>query len=173
MAIPRAQGEAGISLVETLVAALLIGVSAIALSLMFASSSAWVGAMGEDRVASGLAQQRIESIRASGWDAALPGVSTTERDLDPVGCSDLVNQPQCKGTVKYTRVTCIQYVDASSANGLDTPAYTPDCPADAASSAKRITVTVTPVFASSGGADQAVRQASPVTLQGWITQSGP
>jgi Tfp pilus assembly protein PilV len=168
-------GNAGVSLVEILVASLVIGVSVIALSLMFANGSAWVSAMGDDRVAAGLAQQRIEQIRSAGWSAAMaaPGITPPESDVDAAGCSDLVSNPQCRRTVKYTRVTCIQYVDPSSPNGLNTPAYTTDCPAGAASSTKRITVTVTPVFAPAAGGDQPVMRAQVVTVQGWITQAGP
>jgi Tfp pilus assembly protein PilV len=171
-------GQAGISLVEILVAGLVVGIALIGVTLMYGTGSTWVAAMGDDRVGAGLAQQRIEQIRADatsqGWDSAAvsPGISS-ER-VDPVGCDDLT--PQCQQTPKYRRLTCIQYVDPSTANGIN-PAYTPDCPAAAGgspnpSSMRRITVTVTPVFVDNARVERPVVRAYTVMLQGWITQSG-
>ena len=163
-------GDAGVSLVEVLVASLVIGVSVIALSLMFANGSAWVSAMGEDRVAAGLAQQRIEQVRAglvANWEYAPPA----EAEVDPAGCNPSSNA-QCAQTVKYRRTTCVQYVDPSSADGLNVPPYTADCPAGNQTSVKRITVTVAPVFVPAGAGEQAVPRASVMTLQGWVSQAG-
>ena len=48
----------------------IVGIAVIGVALMFGKGSAWVSATGADRVAAGLAQQRIEQIRACGWDVA-------------------------------------------------------------------------------------------------------
>jgi Tfp pilus assembly protein PilV len=159
--------EIGISLVEVLVTALVIGVAIIGLSSMFGTGSAWVASTGDERVASGLAQQMIEQLRASGWSCAtspagvlaLPcqlGVPQPEPNVYPARVAD----PKARA---FTRVTCIQYVDDAGANN---PAYSEDCPdGTVANGGKttntvRITVTVTP--------NSPLQQESPVTLQAWL-----
>ena len=64
------RGTEGLSLVEVLAVTVIVGIAVIGVALMFGKGSAWVSATGADRVAAGLAQQRIEQIRASGWGAA-------------------------------------------------------------------------------------------------------
>ena len=64
------RGTAGLGLVEVLAVTVIVGIAVIGVALMFGKGSAWVSATGADRVAAGLAQQRIEQIRACGWDAA-------------------------------------------------------------------------------------------------------
>jgi Tfp pilus assembly protein PilV len=156
--LSRLTGESGISLVEVLIAALVIGSAVIGLSLMFGSGSAWVANTGDDRVASGLAQQAIEQRRAAGFAAvsALAGTPIPPETVYPAGVVDA-------GVRAFTRVTCIQYVDDAGSN---TPAYSEDCPdGTAANGGKttntvRITVTVTP--------NGQLQQGSPVTLQAWL-----
>src|SRR5262249_54638385 len=134
----------------------------------------WVAAMGQDRVADGLAQQRIEGFRSDtirlGWDSAsstvVPG-TVTEASVDPANCD--ITQEKCRLTPKYLRVSCIQYVDDTD---ITSPAYTPGCPAGSPTNTRRITVTVTPVFVDATLASNSVERAYVVTLQGWITESG-
>ena len=59
------RGTAGLSIVEVLAVTVIVGIAVIGVALMFGKGSAWVSATGADRVAAGLAQQRIEQIRAS------------------------------------------------------------------------------------------------------------
>jgi type II secretory pathway pseudopilin PulG len=176
--------QTGFSLIEVLVAGLVMGTAIIGTSLMYGTGNTWVTAMGEDRVAAGLAQQRIEQVRADtnlGWNSpaaceppsyatVAPGRICIEPRVDPTNCD--INTSECRQTPKYERVTCIQYVDPSSPAGLNTPAYAPDCPAGAASSTRRVTVTVTPVFVDGNLANNTVRRAYVVILQGWVSQSG-
>ena len=171
--------QTGFSLIEILVAGLVMGTAIVGVSLMYGTGSFWVNAMAQDRVAAGLAQQRIEQIRADtapsslGWDSTAPTVApgcVTEPQVDPANCD--INTSACRQTPKYQRVTCIEYVDPSSPAGLSTPAYTPDCPAGAASSTRRVTVTVTPVYVDGNSANNPVRRAYVVILQGWVSQSG-
>jgi Tfp pilus assembly protein PilV len=163
------RGSVGLSLVEILVAAFITGAAVIGLSLMFATGSAWVTAMGDDRVAAGLAQQSIERMRTAliaNWAAAAP----SDEILDPAGCGDTQNNARCRQTTKYLRVTSIECVDDSTPAGLGTaiPCPTTSDPLKT----KRITVSVTPVVVDDGGAQSPVQRASVVTLQGWISPLG-
>src|SRR4029453_7039810 len=74
----------GVSIVEVLAVTVIVGIAVIGVALMFGKGSAWVSATGADRVAAGLAQQRIEQIRACGWNVA------TADPLDPTA-------PNCPG----------------------------------------------------------------------------
>jgi hypothetical protein len=149
--------------------------------------------MAQDRVAAGLAQQRIEQIRADtapsslGWDSTAPTVApgcVTEPQVDPANCD--INTSACRQTPKYQRVTCIEYVDyvdPSTPAGLNTPAYDADAapavpppgtPPDRLRT-RRITVTVTPVFidvVDGNLVNIPVQRAYAVMLQGWVSQSG-
>jgi Tfp pilus assembly protein PilV len=153
---PSARGQAGISLVEILAASLVIGIAVIGIALMFGTGSGFVAASGDDRVAAGLAQQRIEQIRAGGWGAlgteAHP-IGAVVADPDIVAGNNRV----------FQREVCIQYVDPTTAEGLVNPPYDPSCPAGPPTAMARITVTVRPPRPD----------VSPVTLQAWLSQAGP
>ena len=60
------RGTAGLGIIEVLAVTVIVGIAVIGVALMFGKGSAWVSATGADRVAAGLAQQRIEQIRAFG-----------------------------------------------------------------------------------------------------------
>jgi type II secretory pathway pseudopilin PulG len=177
--LSRSAEETGFSLVEVLVAGLVIGVAVIGVSMMFGTGSAWVAALGEDRVGVGLAQQRIEQVRADtisrGWNSssvtvAVPGKPIPPEAIDPANCDVINDQPAgCRQIPKYQRVTCIQYV---SDTDITSPAYSSDCAAGEPTSTRRVTVTVTPVFVDDSLANNNVQRAYVVTLQGWITRSG-
>ena len=190
MRVSRLAKQTGLSLIEVLVAGLVMGTAVVGVALMYGTGSSWVTAMGEDRVAAGLAQQRIEQVRADtapsslGWNSTAPTVASgivTEAQVDPANCD--INTSACRQTPKYKRVTCIEYVDyvdPSSPAGLNTPAYDPDsCPAVVPAgtppsrlSTRRITVTVTPVYVDDNLANNPVQRSYVVMLQGWVSQSG-
>jgi type II secretory pathway pseudopilin PulG len=160
------------SLVEVLVAALVIGITIVGVALMYGRGTSWMAAMGDDRVALGLAQEQIESVRAAGWGAvaAAPGVKQEEEvrpaPIDP-------HRTDKASARAYRRVTCIQHVDDSSPAGLGSPPYDPACtPGDTASGTRRITVVVTPVGGDGSAGAPPTPESSPVTLQGWITRAG-
>jgi len=167
--ISQVTKQTGISLVEILVAGLVIGAAIVGVSLMYGTGSSWVAAMGDDRVATGLAQQMIEQLRTQGWPCvtATPpspppceiGVPMTEAAVYPAGVVDA-------GVRAFTRSTCIQYVSDSDWND-PAYAYTPECPAGdpPTKNTVRVTVTVT--------ATRALGQANPVTLQAWLIKEGP
>lgn len=151
--LPRLGDQTGMSLTEILIAALVVGIAAIGLALMYSRGNTYVFATGDDRIALGLAEQKIEQIRAAGFGAANPGVVVTETvttEMVPTGTATK------KRT--FTRMTCIQHVDP--AVDINSPPYSSDCPAgDVTKLTKRITVIITTP-------DQS--QANPVTLQAWI-----
>jgi prepilin-type N-terminal cleavage/methylation domain-containing protein len=150
------RGDSGFSLVEVLAATLVVGIAVVGVALMFGKGAAWVSATGDDRVAAGLAQQRIEQIRAGGW-----GVATA---VGAIGT--LITDPTISAgnNLGFTRTVCIQYVDPTSPVGLTTPGYTPAaCPAGTETTTIRMTVVVT----------SNRPEASPVILQAWMTSAGP
>ena len=174
------RGTAGFSIVEVLAVTVIVGIAVIGVALMFGKGSAWVSATGADRVAAGLAQQRIEQIRTCGWDLAtadpprgwdvaaanptapncpslpLPG------GVPPLtGLGVLAPDPpiQAGNNHTFTRTVCIQYVDPKTPQGLGEPAFAPEaCPPGAATPMVRITVVVS----------SSQPETSPVTLQAWM-----
>jgi type II secretory pathway pseudopilin PulG len=57
----------GVTLVEALIGAVIVGIAAVGVALMFSSGQAFINAEGDSRVATYLAQQRIEQVRARGY----------------------------------------------------------------------------------------------------------
>ena len=151
--------QTGITLVETLVASLVMGIAIIGVSLMYGTGSSWVVATGEGRVATGLAQQMIEQKRAGGFPVPETRCETVYPDGSVAPCASPVD-PSVRA---FTRVTCVQYVsDADS----DDPAYayTPECRAGdpPTKNTVRVTVTVT--------STRPRAQANAVTLQAWLVR---
>ena len=161
--------QTGITLVETLVAGLVMGTAIVGVSLMYGTGRSWVVATGEGRVATGLAQQMIEQLRTQGWSCvtATPpspapceiGVPMTEAAVYPAGAVDA-------GVRAFTRSTCIQYVSESDWND-PAYAYTPECLAGDPPTKNTIRVTVTVT------ATRVLEHANPVTLQAWLIKEGP
>lgn len=157
--------DAGISIVEVLAVTLVVGIAVIGVALMFGKGSAWVAATGDDRVAAGLAQERIERLRAGGWSVATPGLAI-EESVRPAGVVDARARA-------FRRVTCIQHVDPSTATGLTAPAFDAACTDGPPSTTRRITTIVTPIAGDGSPGSPPVPEASAVTIQAWITQAGP
>jgi hypothetical protein len=154
----RVRGDSGLGIVEVLAATLVVGIAVVGVALMFGRGAAWVSATGDDRVAAGLAQQRVEQIRASGWGVATAVGTIGTAITDPVISAG--------NNHSFTRTVCIQYVnvDPTSPTGLTSPGYTPGaCPAGPETTTIRMTVVVS--------SNQP--EASPVTLQAWMTSAGP
>ncbi len=180
----RARAEAGLSVVDVLVASLVTGIAIVGAALMFGSGSAWVSLLGEDRVALGLAQQRIEELRDRGWAVNLAQWAAanivTEPCLIPGGGPKTLPCPTAAGAFgparSFTRVTCAQHVDPRTPAGLAAPAYTPDCPlgpdpcagVPGCVSTVRVTVVVTP---NDAGPTE-VPKGTPLRLQAWLSESG-
>ena len=118
-----APGTAGLGLVEVLAVTVIVGIAVIGVALMFGKGSAWVSATGADRVAAGLAQQRIEQIRACGWDVATADPPPGTPDPPAPNCPGLPGEPplmtglgvlppdpdiQAGNNHTFTRTVCIQ-----------------------------------------------------------------
>jgi prepilin-type N-terminal cleavage/methylation domain-containing protein len=78
----RVTAEHGFSLLEVLIASLLIGISAVGVALMFSTGYAFVHAEGDNRVALLLAEQKLEQLRALGF-AALQAQVTDATVTEP------------------------------------------------------------------------------------------
>lgn len=179
--------QSGLSIVEVLAVMVVIGIAVVGVALMFGRGNAWVAAIGDDRVAAGLAQERIEQIRATPWGTVSKEISADycateagqQSRLTGIGClimdeviyADGLNtrrdRPSTTNAHTFTRTVCIQYVGTDEALGkMDgvgaktEPAYAPDaCPRSAVPS-KMIRATV--VVRSSQP------ETTPVTLQAWM-----
>ena len=180
-ALTVACGCEGVTLLEVLITALVLGLAAVGLALMYSMGNTFVVAKGDNRVALGLAQQKIEQVKA----LALPGTI----DCIPLGGPGALNTPQAPpgsctltappvqprtynespvpltggGTGRYTRLTCVQYVgntnfDINPFTGMGT------CTPGATSNALRITVIVT---------TPNQQESDPVIVQTWVTPQGP
>ena len=129
----------GITLMESLIACLVVGIAAVGLATMFAHGQGIIGAEGDNRVAVYLAQQEIELRRALGF-AALTTIPTEyfSRSMAVVASSNAF----------YTRSGIVECVDATD--------YTSVVDCATLGHAKRVTVTVQSAPAASRN----------VTLQG-------
>jgi len=138
------RGECGVAIIEVLTAGVILAIAVIGLAVMFSWGQSFVVAQGDDRVALYLAQQRIESLRASGYTAAeaLNSNCGGTPDADENLTAGVGN------TQSFTRQTAIEHVN-------DTNLTTPECGTDSI----HITVTVT----------VNMLQGNPVTLQTVLT----
>jgi len=138
------KGETGVIMLEVLTAGVILAIAVIGLAVMFSWGQAFVVAQGDSRVALYLAQQKIESLRASGYSATealnsnCGGTPEADENLT-AGVGNL--QP-------FTRQTAVEHVSDNNLTNLECGTNT-----------IRITVTVT----------ANIMQADPVTLQTALT----
>jgi hypothetical protein len=155
----------------------IIGIAVVGVALMFGKGSAWVSAIGDDRVAAGLAQERIEQIRATAWGTVITEISpdTCLAPPDPerppltgIGCL-IKDTPVPAGNAHtFARTVCIQYVGTDESLGRvegvavkTVPEYSPTCPrGDVATKMIRVTVVVS--------SNQP--EASPVMVHAWMVK---
>jgi Tfp pilus assembly protein PilV len=130
--------ERGISLIEVIVAAVVVGIGAVGVALMFSAGQAYIQAEGDNRVALFLAQQKLEQFGSVGFAAhnVVPISGTDTLDFTP-------NADQ-----RYTRSWSIVCVDRDN--------YTSTVDCTTAGAAKLMSVTVQP--------SPADPKATPVTL---------
>ncbi len=144
------RGERGVAIIEALVAGVVLAIAAIGLAVLFSWGQSFVVAQGDNRVALYLAQQRIESLRASGYAAAevlKSNCGGTSPALDETLTAGMGNSQS------FTRQTAVEYVN-------DDDFTTVYCGTDdSGTDSIRITVTVTPNML----------QGEPVTLQTVLT----
>ena len=135
--------QRGLALVEVLTAGVILAIAVIGLAVMFSWGQAFVVAQGDDRVALYLAQQRIESLRASGYTA----VEALNSNCGGTPEADENLTAGAGNAQSFTRQTDVKLVSDNLT--------TPECGTDSI----RITVTVTPTMVQSYG----------VTLQSYCT----
>jgi type II secretory pathway pseudopilin PulG len=117
-------GETGFSILEILVTGLVVGIAAVGVALMFANGGAWVVATGDERVATGLAQQKLEALRNLKYANLPVGNPTTKPCPDTPCYNETPGQWDPPGTLAgsrgFQRLTCVQYVLDTD---FGTPAY--------------------------------------------------
>src|SRR5262245_4339624 len=115
----------GISLIEVLMAAAVLGIATLGLAVMFSSGVGMVSSEGGERVELYLAEQKLESLRASGFNSAAIGTATETVTGGQWAQNQAVNS--------FLLVTTVTYVDRNTLLTSGTPTNT-----------KRVTVTATP-----------------------------
>jgi Tfp pilus assembly protein PilV len=138
--------RAGTTLIEVLIASVMVGAAAVGLALMYAQGHALIAGEGDNRVAMYLAQQKIERSRALGYASSSNAPGTITETLDqalqpPTALSD---------PVYWTRTTVIDCVQPSNYSS------TTSC---SATTPKRVTASV-----QSTPASQTNQKARQVTL---------
>jgi len=140
------RNQRGVFIVEVLVAGVVLAISVIGLVLMFSWGQSFVVAQGDDRVALYLAQQRIESLRASGYTAV--EVLNSNCGGTPEADEDLT--AGMANSQSFSRHTAVEHVNDDDITALE-------CGTDTV----RITVTVT----------ANMPQSNPITLQTVLTNA--
>jgi Tfp pilus assembly protein PilV len=140
-----------LSILEVLVAGVILTIAGLGTALMYSKGYGLVTSEGDARVALSLAQQRIEQIRAGGFNSV--PANPTDSSATPV---EILEQPVCNGANPcehpgYQRSTSV--VCVSPTNFMQRV----DCASLAAANAKLISVRVEPFPTES--------MATPVTLQ--------
>jgi Tfp pilus assembly protein PilV len=139
------QDQRGVSILEVLVAALLLGIASAGVAVMFGTGQAFIVGEGDNRIAAALARQAVEQVRASGFGPTSGVDPRQELAFTAVPYAGI--HPGYERSIVITSVCANNYL----------PACSPPTPIEA----KLITVTVR---ATQGvkGADVA---ASPVVLR--------
>jgi Tfp pilus assembly protein PilV len=137
----------GITLIESLIASVVVGVGVIGLAVMLGTGQSVLSAEGDNRVAVFLAQQAIEHCRWQGFARATAGTTTEKIDASssvadasnpcaPASASNiLTTNCTTSTTICYARTTVVDCVSTSDYTASADCTATPTPP-------KRITVTV-------------------------------
>jgi len=141
------QDQRGVSILEVLVAALLLGIASAGVAVMFGTGQAFIVGEGDNRIAAALARQAVEQVRASGFG------STDPTFIDPRVQLTFTAAPYAGVHPGYERTITIEPVCASN--------FLPACSPPNPTEAKLITVTVR----ATQGVKGADVTASPVILR--------
>jgi prepilin-type N-terminal cleavage/methylation domain-containing protein len=100
----------GFTLLEVIIAAAIVGIAAIGVVLMFVFGQTFVHAQADNRVALGLAQEKVEQLRACGFESLrqLTSFGVVTEDLKTPSAAPTIAKP------------CL---DASGASTVSIPAY--------------------------------------------------
>jgi Tfp pilus assembly protein PilV len=139
------QDQRGVSILEVLIAALLLGIASAGVAVMFGSGQAFIVGEGDNRIAAALARQAVEQVRASGFGPT--------SGADPREELAFTSTPYTGVHPGYQRTITIASVCFNN--------YLPACSPPTPIEAKLITVTVR----STQGVKGANVSASPVVLR--------
>jgi len=123
-------GQAGFSMIEVLIAAVIVAIAIIGLFMMYGTGQALVQAQGSNRVATQLAQQRLEELRAGGF-----GTASLPDGREETAFVAVPNNPGYERTTIITGACPNDFATAWVLSGDCTPGQT-------TLQAKRIVVTV-------------------------------
>ena len=140
------QDQRGVSILEVLIAALLLGMASAGVAVMFGTGQAFIVGEGDNRIAAALARQAVEQVRASGFGNPLVAVDPRE-ELTFTAVPYAGVHPGYERTITITSVCAKNYL----------PVCSPPTPIEA----KLITVTVR----ATQGVQGADVSASPVVLR--------
>lgn len=135
----------GVSIIEVLIAALLLAIASAGVAVMFGTGQAFIVGEGDNRIAAALARQAVEQVRASGFGPTTGADPRQELAFTAVPYAGV--HPGYERTIVITSVCANNYL----------PACSPPTPIEA----KLITVTVR----ATQGVKGADVSASPVVLR--------
>jgi len=137
--------QRGVSILEVLIAALLLGIASAGVAVMFGTGQAFIVGEGDNRIAAALARQAVEQVRASGFGPTAGADPREELTFTAAPYAGI--HPGYERTIVITSVCADNYL----------PACSPPTPIEA----KLITVTVR----ATQGVKGADVSASPVVLR--------
>jgi len=137
--------QRGVSILEVLIAALLLGIASAGVAVMFGTGQAFIVGEGDNRIAAALARQAVEQVRASGFGPTAGADPREELTFTSAPYAGI--HPGYERTILITSVCANNYL----------PACSPPTPIEA----KLITVTVR----ATQGVKGADVSASPVVLR--------
>lgn len=146
------------SIIEVLVATLIVGIAAVGTIFMFSAGQATTAAVGQDRVALYLAQQRIEQVRSTGFGPSIESSSDPRVESSWVALDSNTYNASGPGYERQTQITSRCPSDYTK---LGTDGTCPTGPVTV-TEAKRVVVTVRALNPAGGNTDQ---QTLPVVLQ--------
>ena len=132
--------QSGFALLEVIVSALILSFGAIGIALMFGTGQADIQVQGDDRVTLSLARQKLEELRAGGFDnLAVTDTNATGGPTQALGVPEAIPRNPtssyernwsvvCLNRTNFaTRVACPSSVDAKMITvTVDTPANAPN-----------------------------------------------
>ena len=137
---PKWAPEKGSTLMEVVMASLVLGVAIVGVALMFSSARSMVVAHGDERVEIYLAQEKLENLRAQGFAATTPGAPPgVPCTAGVISCYYETNLIAGEDTgQKFTRKT---WVDCVVKDGFSIAPGTGNCPAEPVLKRLRVEVT--------------------------------
>jgi type II secretory pathway pseudopilin PulG len=122
-------GESGFTILEVIVAAIIVGIAVIGVALMFGAGQAFIHAEGDNRIALWLAQQKIEQLRACGFTKlqALPNPGPEDLNVPTgAGAVPTIARP-CGSGLAVASLPAYPYRRTWSVTSVNGDDYTSAC----------------------------------------------